>query len=357
MDIASRRLRNQHLAGRGLDGAAEVVRHLGAVQAQDYRGATWAVAQRCGLPTAASIGAVVASGSILRTHVLRPTWHFVVAADIRWMLALTGPRVLAGSAARQRELGLDQTTFARVHKILERSLAGGVAMTRSEVAAILVAAGVTLEGQRLVHLLLEAELAGVICSGPPAGKAQTYALLEERVPPAPVMQPDEAAAELAARYFASHGPARLADFTWWSSLTVAQARAAIQAAGDRLATDVVDGRPVWFSPTDAPGITPAPFVRLLPNYDEYVVAYRERVDYYDRALDPQLVRGGVMANVVTLDGRVVGNWRRKPRGHGITVVIEPWREFDDVTWDLVAAEVTRLGRHLECPAVMVPRRR
>jgi Winged helix DNA-binding domain len=357
MDIAKRRLRNQYLAGPGLDGPAEVVRHLGAVQAQDYRGAMWAIAQRCGQRTAAGIETVVAAGSVLRTHVLRPTWHFVAAADIRWMLALTGPRVLAGTAARHRELELDRATFARSHAALESSLAGGMAMTRAEVAATLTAEGVRLDGQRLVHILLEAELAGLICSGPPLGRAQTHVLLEERIPPAPAMEPDEAAAELATRYFVSHGPARLDDFTWWSSLTVAQARRGIEAAGERLATELVDGRPIWFSPTEPAGTTSSPLVRLLPNYDEYLVAYRERADYYDRALDPLVFRDGVMANVVTVDGRAVGNWSRRPKGHAIDVVVEPWVEFDDATWDLIAAEVENLERHLECPAVLEPRRR
>ena len=354
MDIAKRRLLNQHLAGPGLDGPAEVVRHLGAVQAQDYRGAIWAIAQRCGQRTAAGIERVVAAGSVLRTHVLRPTWHFVDAADIRWMLALTGPRVLAGIAARHRELELDRAILTRSHAALESSLAGGVAMTRAEVAATLTAAGVPLDGQRLVHILLEAELVGLLCSGPPLGKAQTHALLEERVPPAPAMEPDEAAAELAIRYFVSHGPARLADFTWWSGLMVAQARRAIEAAGERLATELVDGRPTWFSATELAGTTSSPLVRLLPNYDEYLVAYRERADYYDRAVDPIGFRGGVMANVVTLDGRAVGNWSRKPKGQAIAVMVEPWVEFDDATWDLVAAEVEKLERHLERPAILEP---
>jgi hypothetical protein len=357
MNIAIRRLRNQHLAGRGLAQPADVVRHLAAVQSQDYRGAIWALAQRCGLPTAAAVEAAVASGAILRTHVLRPTWHFVVAEDIRWMLALTAPRVIAGNAGRYRELGLDQQTFKRSRSALEKALAGGVAMTRAEAAGVLSAAGLRLDAQRLPHLLGEAELGGVICSGPPVGKTQTFALLEERVPPVPALDSDAAAAELATRYFVSHGPARIADFTWWSSLTVAQTRRAIESAGARLATDMVDGRPVWFAPDEPRSRVASPFVRLLPNYDEYVVAYRERTEYYDCTLDPVVFRGGVMANIVALDGRAVGNWRRQPKGRSVELVVESWLDFDDTVWDAVATEVGKLERHLEQPVELVARRR
>jgi len=186
MDIAKRRLLNQHLADPGLDGPAEVVRHPGAVQAQDYRGAICAIAQRNRVRDREGRRRRLSPG----IHVLRPTWHFVDAADIRWMLALTGRRMLAGTAARHREFELDRAILARSHAAPESSLAGGIAMTRAEVAATLTAAGVRLDGQRLVHILLEAELVGLICSGPPLGKAQAHALLEERVPPAPAMKPE-----------------------------------------------------------------------------------------------------------------------------------------------------------------------
>ncbi|MEA2684044.1 MAG: hypothetical protein QOK05_2372 [Chloroflexota bacterium] len=353
MDIALRRLRNQHLAGRGLPGPAEVVRHLGAVQAQDYRGALWAVAQRCGIPTDAAIEAPIASGAILRTHVLRPTWHFVAAEDIRWMLAVTAPRVMAGNASRYRELGLDEAVFRRSREALEKALCGGRAMTRPEIAGVLAAAGLSLHEQRLAHILGAAELNGVICSGPPVGRTQTYALLEERVPAVPAIDPDEALAELAVRYFVGHGPAQVSDFTWWSSLTVAQVRRAIEAAGDRLATEVVEGRQFWFAPVEPAGRVSTPFVRLLPNYDEYVVAYRERSDYYDRALDPVTFRGGVMANIVTVDGRAAGNWRRQPKGRAVELAVHPWLEFTRQVWDAVAAEVGKLERHLELPVRLV----
>jgi len=352
MSVAMRRLRTQHLLGPPLPGPADVVRHLGAVQAQDQAGAVWAIAQRCGVPTATAVGEALASGAILRTHILRPTWHLVCPEDIRWMLALTGPRVMAGSAARHRELGLDDATFSRTRPALESALSGGRALTRPDVAAVLTGAGIDIGGQRLAHLLGQAELAGVICSGPPEGKHPTHALLEERVPPAPVMGQDEALAELAVRYFSSHGPARLVDFTWWSSLTSAQARRGIEAAGDRLATEVVAGKPLWFSPIEPAGRDSSPRVRLLPNYDEYFVAYRDRGEFYDPTLDPIPVRGGVFANVVIVDGWVAGTWRRRQLARRIEVTIQPWTAWTSKVWDAVMPECAKLERHLGLPVTL-----
>ena len=352
-DLVGQRLLNQHLAGAPLAGPAEVVRHLGAVQSQDFPGALWAIAQRCGNPAQSEVAAALTSGAIIRTHVLRPTWHFVAPEDLRWMLALTGPRVMSGSAGRHRELELDAEVFSRSRRALERTLAGGVAATRAEVAAALETAGIAIDGQRLVHILLHAEMGGVICSGPLVGKKQTHVLVEEWVAAAPVLAPDEAAVELAVRYFSSHGPALVSDFTWWSSLTVAQARRAIDGAAQRLVSVDVGGRTMWTSPTTPAGRVASPLVRLLPNFDEYVVAYRDRTDFYDPALDPQTLRGGVMANIVAVDGTAVGNWTRRPKARSVELAVQPWIAFTEAAWDAVETEADRLGRHLQLPVTLM----
>jgi len=351
--IVSRRLRNQRLVGPALSGPHEVVRHLGALQAQDVSGAKWAIAQRCGCPTNTEVEGVIASGAILRTHVLRPTWHFIAPEDIRWTLRLTAPRVMARLAARHRELELKPITFSRCRTALETALAGGVTLTRAEACAVVAASGTRLDGARLTHILLEAELGGIICSGPPRGGKQTYALLEDVVRAAPEMEPDEALEELAVRYFTGHGPARLVDFTWWSSLTAAQARRGIEVAGDRLATEKVAERQVWFSPVERVSRVSSPLVRLLPNYDEYVVAYRERSEFYDRTLDPMTVRGGVMANVVIVDGWAVGTWRRRPAARRIDLIVRPWTAWSPEVWDALSVEGRKLERHLELPVTLV----
>ena len=230
-DIARRRLINQQISASTMQTPVEIVRWLGAVQSQDYLGAKWAVGLRAGVGEAA-LEQAINDGSILRLHVLRPTWHFVAAEDVRWMLALTAPRIKASDAARLRELQIDASVIARSQKIFRQVLAGGRQMTRDELDTALNQGGVsTAIPQRLVHLLMHAELDRVLVNGAWKGKQATYALLDERVPEAgstALFEAVPAAAELARRYFTSHGPATLKDFTWWSGLTAAAARAGIE---------------------------------------------------------------------------------------------------------------------------------
>src|SRR5262245_11522432 len=132
LDIVQQRLSNQHLAGNPLKTVAEVVGWLGAVQAQDYAGAKWAVGQRVQGAMDATIDQAFNAGTILRTHIMRPTWHFVTPADIRWLLELTAPRVNQVNATMYRKLELDETLFARSHKAIAGALEGEQFLTRIE---------------------------------------------------------------------------------------------------------------------------------------------------------------------------------------------------------------------------------
>src|SRR4051812_19827394 len=202
LDICRWRLAGQLLTTAGPKRGADVVHALGAVQAQDYVGAKWGVGQRARSATDASIERELESGNILRTHILRPTWHFVAATDIRWMLALTGPRVSAAMAPVNRRLELDQRLFQRASAVFTKVLVGGRSLTRAELAERIERAGIgAVKGQRLGHLMMQAELDGVLCSGPRRGKQFTYALLDERAPATAEIPREEALCELARRYF------------------------------------------------------------------------------------------------------------------------------------------------------------
>ena len=228
VDICRWRLAGQFLTTDGPTTPVDVVQILGAVQSQDYAGAKWALAQRVRGVTDAAIEATVDAGDILRTHVLRPTWHFVTPADIRWMLALTAPRVRAKMAGPNRRLELDRAFVRRSIGVFEKALAGGRSLTRQELSAELQRARLgVITGQRLGHLMMEAELDAVVCSGPRRGRQFTYALLEERAPAAPTRSSEEALHDLTRRYFTTRGPATPHDFTWWSGLTVADAKRGI----------------------------------------------------------------------------------------------------------------------------------
>jgi len=314
MDVALERLRNQRLVGKPFASPEEVVRWLGAVQSQDYAGAKWAIAQRTRACSDADLDRAYADGRILRTHVLRPTWHFVLPDDIRWMLALTAPGVRARMAYYDRQLALDDAVFRRSQAVLEKALAGGQALTREELGRALAGAGVRAAGQRLGHLMMRAELDAVITSGPRRGKQFTYALLDERAPPGRTLGRDEALAALAGRYFASHGPALAHDFAWWSGLSVGDARRGIEAVAPRLASAAVDGKTYWFTPGARNAVRVAPHVvHLLPNYDEATVAYRDHAPSLAGAAPTFTARPEmVMNHVVVVGGRVVGGWRRVP---------------------------------------------
>jgi hypothetical protein len=314
-EIAWRRLRNERLIGPPFASSVEAVRALGAVQAQDYAGARWALGQRVRAVTDADVEAVFDRGDLLRTHVMRPTWHAVTPADIRWLQALTAPRVKALMAYYDRQLALDASTLARTHRVLARALEGGHHHTRAELAEALAQAGVEASGQRLGHIVMHAELDAVVCSGPRRGKQFTYALLDERAPATRALARDEALAELVRRYFTSHGPAQLVDFAWWSGLTVADAKASIAALSPALQEVAVDGKRYWYAPGKAPARPAAPLVHLLPNYDEFLIAYKDHSASVDRELTRGIgPRDAVFANhIVVLDGQVIGGWRRTER--------------------------------------------
>jgi hypothetical protein len=356
MDLAAHRLHAQKLVGEPLLSAVEVVRHLGAVQAQDYAGARWALGQRTAGATAAGIDRLFDEGRILRTHVMRPTWHFVLPEDIHWMLDLTGPKIRRALVHRQRYLGLDEDLIARATAAMSRALEGGQCLTRTELADVLRAAGISPDGQRMPHLLGAAELDGAIVSGPTRGKHLTFALLAERAPDARRLDRSEALELLARRYFLSHGPAQLQDFVWWSGLSVADARAGLTQAASQLERRVVNGKEYWLDPACASDLPAAPVAHLLPNWDEYTVGYRDREAAHppNGSLDPGLFTyGNILSNVVTIGGKVRGGWRRVSGPGRVRIEIRLQKPLAPNEAAAVEAATHRLGEFLEVPAEIV----
>lgn len=358
LDVAGRRLHNQRLIGDPLPDPVAVVRHLCAVQAQDYAGATWALAQRTPGATGAEIDALVDAGAIVRTHLLRPTWQFVLPEDVRWLLALTGQRVHAVNGTYYRKLELDEATLRRGDDLMARALERGNHLTRAELRVALHAVGIDSSGLRLSYLVMHAELNAVICNGPRRGKQITYALLDERVPPTAPRDREAAVAEITRRYFLGHGPATLNDFAWWSGLTVADGRAGVAAAGTALASETVGGKAYWFPP-EAPAPLASPVVHLLPNYDEHLVAYRDHTP----SLDPALVgRVGstsesLAVHIIVRDGLVVGGWRRIVKARGVTIetdLLVPLAGAEQASLDAAAAG---FGRFVGLPVTVVPKAR
>jgi hypothetical protein len=349
-----RRLVAQQIARHDLPNPGAVVAWLGAVQAQDYAAAKWAVGLRLGAgATDAAIERALDDGTIVRTHALRGTWQLVAPANVRWLLALVAPRVLARAARRHHALDIDAATVRKCRREVERALAGGAALTRGELAAVLAAGGVSPAGQRLPHLLAQMELDAIICSGPRRGKQSTHMLLDERVPPARALTNDEALAELARCYFHSRGPATLRDFVWWSGLPTADARAGLDAVRTELASHAIGGETLWFA--EAAARAPRRGAYLLPAFDEYLVAYRDRA----AVLDPKDARrinagGGVLDACIVIGGRVRGTWRRTLAAKRVTVTLEPFDKPGHAAEQALAAAARRYGAFLAREARIVP---
>ena len=351
LDIAHQRLYNQHIAGSPFEKPEEVVAWLGAVQAQDYLGAKWALGLRMQQGTGEVIEQALAEGTILRTHLMRPTWHFVTPADIRWILALTAPRVNGVNGSMYRKLELDEALFRRSNALIAKALQGGQQLTRAELGSALAEAGIVAEGLRLGYIIHRAELDAVVCSGGRRGKQLTYALLDERAPQAKTLARDEALAELTKRYFASHGPAMVQDFAWWSGLTKADAKAGLEMSRSHLVEEVVDGRSYWRSSALPTAENSSPTAYLLPPYDEYTIAYKD----HRAILDPrhaQPARDAVYGGAIVIDGQVAGYWRRTFKKATVVIELNPFMALNEAQYRAIRAAAEGYGAFVNMAVVM-----
>jgi hypothetical protein len=349
--IARRRLRTQGIGGGDFRSPAEVVGWLGAVQAQEYAVAKWSIGQRSSGVDEAAVDRALERGDLLRTHVLRPTWHFVLPSDIRWMLAVTAPRVRTMMLSYDRKLELDDVLYARTNEIIARAVEGGRHRTRRELAEALAEAGIQAAGQRLGHIVMRAELDAVVCSGVPRGAQQTYALLSERAPGARTLAPDEALAELTRRYFTSHAPATVRDFRWWSSLTAAQAKRGIEMVAGELERVEAGERIYWQAPDEPAAPARMPRAHLLQGYDEYIVGYTESRDVLDIAGAARSAPGAIpFYHAVVVEGQVVGHWRRQVARGEMTIEARLLRPLGERDRRAVEAAVGRYARFTGLPA-------
>jgi hypothetical protein len=344
--ITRRRLVSQQIARPRFTTPAELVRWMGAVQAQDYPGSRWALGLRLPSAVESEVEDAVAARTIVRTWPMRGTLHYAPAADVRWMLRLLTPRVIARSAGRYRELELDAATFQRAAKVLTRALRGR-ALTRAEAYAALRRGGVSPAGQRGIHILGHLAQQGLVCFGSRKGKQPTFVLLEEWLPPSRDLSREEALATLAERYFASHGPATAHDFAWWTGLLLKDTQAAIAAAGTRVVAEPHEGR-LLFSSAEAPASRAARGVMavLLPAWDEYVVAYKDRSAVLDPPASPAEPLSGVGLSLVVIDGRVRGAWRRSLSGSMVRVSVTLRSPVTRDERRAVQAAAERYGRFL-----------
>jgi hypothetical protein len=311
-EIAGQRMANQFLGGTKAITPVEVVQRLGAVQAQDYRGGLLAVGMRTADATESLVEAALADRAVVRTWPMRGTLHLLT------------PRVIARSASRFRQLGLEAADFTRSRKLVEKGLRGS-SLSRAELYGLFARGGVSPAGQRGIHILGWLAQKGVICPGPRRGKVHTFVLLDDWLPPAPLLPREEALEKLALCYFRGHGPATDRDFAWWSGLTLSEARAGLDAAASRLQKIELDGEPLWAPPTGRRTMASSDATAetlLLPPFDELLVAYKNRSAAVDKAHEKEL--HALLSPTIARGGRIVGTWRRKEYKGRVHIA---WRSF------------------------------
>lgn len=345
-DISALRLHNQQILSTNFKTTKELVSWIGAMQAQDYNQAKWAIGVRLPHLTEAQIESEFNSGEIIRTHLMRPTWHFVSANDIYWLLELTAKQIKSAMKSRNRDLGLTEAVFKKSQEILLKALEGNHSKTREELSTLLIQAGISTDKNRLSHILMEAEIDRIVCSGGIREKKQTYALLAERVPEKKTFSKEEALALLAKKYFTSHGPATLPDFIWWSGLPVADARKALEMNKSSLISEMIGADTYWFSDSINLPTSPPNSVFLLPAFDEYLISYKNRsaaitADHHTKAIS----NNGIFWPVIVVNGQISGLWKKTIKKDTALIELDHFRTHNKKEVQLINKASESFGHY------------
>lgn len=326
-EIRLRRQHNQNLTGSDFTKPEDVVRHLGAMQAQEYAMAKYAIALRMANPVIDDIiEKAFNDGDIVRTHLLRPTWHFVARDDIRWMLEIAAPRVIASNGSMYRKYGIDDTIFTTAFKVMEKMLRDNNYATRDAIRAELKKKNIEGDSVYMSGIMMQAELTGLICSGPRVGNQFTYALIEERAPKAKALGREGALRELCLRYFKTRGPASIKDFTIWSGLTVKDAKEGLALIDKEVEKETIDGTDYYFLPDKPSGTKEASF--LMPDYDEYGIAYKDRTVLNNPDVKHTT---SIFDRAIIADGIIAGTWKRSIQKDSVLLdldLFEPYKATD-----------------------------
>ncbi len=347
-DVPFLRLHNQQIIKTEQKTIGELVYTMGAFQAQDYTMAKWAVGARLSGSTEAMVETAIDNAEIIRTHVLRPTWHIISARDIYWMLELTAPQIRTAMRSSDNALGLTDTIMKKSQKVIEKALLGGYQLTRDDLVMELQKAKINTQANRVSHILMRAEVDGLICSGKRSNRKQTYALLEERVPFKTTKSKDEALAELATRYFTSRSPATLKDFIWWSGLPVREARRAVEMLGPGFASVVINEMTYWHNGSSCLPGKKGHAAFLLPAFDEYIIAYTDRSASLPSQHSARAVStNGVFRPVIVIEGQVAGIWKRTVIKDKMLIETQFFQSPDVKNSRLIEKEAERIGRFFD----------
>ena len=349
MNIPNIRLLNQQLSNPLFREPKELVSWMGAMQAQNYSMVKWAVGMRLKSATIQAVEKALHEGEILRTHVMRPTWHLVAAEDIRWMLKLSAQRIISAndSFAKGYDLDIPNEVYTKAHDLLEKILCGKKSLTKQEIAEHFNRSGIVADNHRMTRFMARAEQEGIICSGEDRGSKCTYALLEERVPPMPELTKDESLARLARSYFRSHSPAVLQDFIWWSGLPVSDAKQAVYLIASELTTEQWKEQTWYIHDTCRTRGKLSGHIHLLPSYDEYLLGYKDRTDvlaleHYPKAF----TNNGLFFPIVLHNGQVIGNWDKSEKKKSVDLKYSWFRQVADMNGETLERERQKFARFL-----------
>lgn len=342
-DIVNIRLISQQISTTKFKSVKDLVHWMGAIQAQDYAMAKWALGVRLSGMNEEHIIKAINKGEILRTHILRPTWHFVSADDIHWMLDLTAPNIKPSLKLRHKQLELTDTVLKKSNTIIEKALSNNVYLTREQLVHEFSKAKIATSDNRTSHLLLNAELEGLVCSGPIVDKKQTYALLEKRVAKTRPLKKDDALAKLAQKYFWSHCPATIQDFTWWSGLPNKDARNALEMVKSSLISEIVNGQTYWL-PNSISLTEKNKSMYLLPAFDEFIISYKDRsavlkTEHYSKSISSN----GIFKPVIILNGQVIGLWKRETKKDKIIIETDFFQPPTKITMNLLQKAAETFG--------------
>ena len=332
------RLRSQQLVRPEFKDPKDLVSWMGAVQAQEYRMVKWALGIRLKSATLQTINEAYQRGDILRTHVMRPTWHLVAAEDIRWMLKLSSQRIIAAcnSFAKGNGVDIPESTYTKANDLFQKVLEGNNHLTKQELEDEIVKAGIMPDSPKLGYLFTRAEQEGIICSGADRKEKATYALLEERAPKVKELHKEEALALLARKYFRSHSPASLSDFVWWSGLPVAEARQAIAAIDGELNKEKFASQELFLHQLWDKKFRTSDVLHFMPPFDEYLISYKDRTAAMDNEHHPKAFNNfGIFYPVILYNGQIVGNWKKVKKKGGISFETSFFVECPDLDRELL----------------------
>jgi len=334
---------------------AGVVSALGAMQAQDYLGALWAIGLRVPGSTEADVEQAIADRIIVRTWPMRGTLHFVAAEDARWMTELMAPRVIARAAGRHRQLELNAATFTRARKVLQRALQGGKILSRPAAFNLLEKSRISPKGQRGIHILQQLTHEGLLCFGPREGKQFTFTLFDEWLPDAKSRDHDASLAEIALRYFTSHGPATFNDFVGWTGLKITEARQGLEAVASNLVKETLRGIDYWLPNGKPPPSKTTTCLHLLPGFDEYLLGYKDRSAALHADHSQKIIPGGngMFFPTMVRDGRIVGTWKRDWGNQSVNVSLHPFERLDAKTGKSMAKQAAAYAAFVQRPLQLI----